>query len=113
MDEILQIIFFKSQEPEEEIHFDKYIKKKFMNCMKISLRLMYIFIFLRLWNKTLIYLKYSFISLKEYDALIRIVEHKNRIIANTAKELIERKPNECKTRERKIIKNKRISSSHF
>ena len=83
-----------------------------MSLMNIGLRLMYIFVFLRLWNKTLIYLKYSFISLREYDALIRIVEYKNKIMANTAKELIERKPNEFKSRERRMG-NKKILSSHF
>lgn len=119
MIKFFQAVFLQSEIDEEieEIDSKTLIKIKFLNFMKVIVRLFYIFVFLRLWNKTLMYLKYSFISLREYDTLIRAVDNKNKVIANAAKQLIDRKPNRCKNERQKQQyhknENKKVFSSHF
>ena len=92
------------------------LKLKFLNAIKLAIKIIYIYIFLKLWNKTLMYLKYSLISVKEYDSLMKVVENKNIVIANAAKQLLLRKPNRHKNEEVQLNQkfgHKKVLSSHF
>jgi hypothetical protein len=127
MDFIFRTIFFNNilltsyqEQNYESVDNKTLILLKIIIFFKLVIKVLYIYAFLQIWNKTLLYLKYAFISLKEYDTLARVIENKNKIIANAAQELLTREPNRCKNgqsgeinRVKDSIIQKKVLSAHF